>query len=130
MYFPLQISFDQCTMRTAEEHHKNCTLIEMAPDAAFHSTTYGINFNSPLNGLQYFHVTNFGLPPDPMHDLLEGYTNRITKLAVNTFINKKCFSLNTLNNAIKTCLYGKSTRSNCISNTELASDGKLNQSGM
>ena len=79
MYFPLQVSFDQCTIRTAEEHHKNCALIEMAPDAAFHSTTYGINFNSPLNGLQYFHVTNFGLPPDPMHDLLEGYTNRITK---------------------------------------------------
>ena len=72
----------------------------MAPDAAFHSTSYGINFNSPLNSLWYFHITNFGLPPDPMHYLLEGYTNRITKLAVNTFIYKKCFSLHTLNNAV------------------------------
>ena len=92
----MQVSFDQCTMRTAEEHHQSCALLEMAPDSTFHSTTYGINFNSPLNNLQYYHVTNFGLPPDPMHDLLEGYTNRITKLILNTFINKKkYFSLAT-----------------------------------
>ena len=127
----MQVSFDQCTMRTAEEHHQSCALLEMAPDSTFHSTTYGINFNSPLNNLQYYHVTNFGLPPDPMHDLLEGYTNRITKLILNTFINKKkYFSLSTLNSAIKSCNYGKSTKPNCISDKELTSDSKLNQSGM
>ena len=68
-----QVSFDQCTIRTAEDHDQSCVLIETAPDSNFHSTTYGINYNSPLNNLQYqYHVTNFGLPPDP---ILEGYTN-------------------------------------------------------
>ena len=57
--------------------------------------------NSPLNDLEYYHVTNFGLPPDPMHNLLEGYTNRVTKLTLDTFNKKKYFSLNTLNSAIK-----------------------------
>ena len=69
------MSFDHCTMRTAKTHETQCNLINIAPDYAFHSTTYGINFNSPLNKLAYYHVTNYGLPPDPMHDLLEGYTN-------------------------------------------------------
>lgn len=66
-----------------------------------------------------------------MHDLLEGYTNRITKLVLNTFINKKkYFTLNTLNNAIKSTCYGKSTKPNYINDKELTSDGKLDQSGM
>jgi len=118
-------------MRTAKDHDTSCALIEMAPDSNFHSTTYGINYYSPLNDLQYYHVTNYGLPPDPMHDLLEGYTNRVTKLTLDTFVNKKkYFSLNILNNAIKSCHYGKNTKPNQISDKELNSDGKLNQSGM
>ena len=63
-------------MRTAEIHETQCNLVSTARDSAFHSTTYGINFNSPLNKLAYYHAVNYGLPPDPMHDLLEGYTNR------------------------------------------------------
>ena len=118
-------------MRTAKDHEQSCALIEIAPDSNFHSTTYGINFYSPLNDLEYYHVTNFGLPPDPMHDLLEGYTNRVTKLTLDTFVNKKkYFSLNTLNSAIKSCHYGKNTKPNQISDKELTSNCKLNQSGM
>ena len=61
-------------MRTAETHETQCNLINAAADFAFHSTTYGIKFNSSLNNLAYYHVANYGLPPDPMHELLEGYT--------------------------------------------------------
>ena len=35
------------------------------------STTYGVNFNSILNELHYFHVTQ-GMVLDVMHDVLEG----------------------------------------------------------
>ena len=35
------------------------------------STTFGINRNSILNKLQYFHVVR-GLVPDVMHNILEG----------------------------------------------------------
>ena len=35
------------------------------------ATTYGINRDSVLNTLAYFYITE-GLPPDIMHDVLEG----------------------------------------------------------
>ena len=117
-------------MRTAETHEAQCNLVSSATDSAFHSTTYGINFNSPLNNLAYYHVANYGLPPDPMHDLLEGYTNKITKLLLNIMINEQeCFNLETLNTSIKSFPYGISTKPNCIVDKELISEGKLNQSG-
>ena len=124
------MSFDQCIMRTAETHETQCNLVNAAVDSAFHSTTYGINFNSPLNKLAYYHVTNYGLPPDPMHDLLEGYTNKITKLLLRTLIHEQdCFNLDTLNTVIKSFPYGTSTKPNCINDKELVSETKLNQSG-
>ena len=117
-------------MRTAETHETQCNLINAATDFAFHSTTYGIKFNSPLNNLAYYHVANYGLPPDPMHDLLEGYTNKITKLLLNELIHKQdCFNLKALNTVIKSFHYGTSTKPNCINDKELTSEAKLNQSG-
>ena len=124
------MSFDQCIMLTAETHETQCNLAYAAADSAFHSTTYGINFNSPLNKLAYYHVTNYGLPPDPMHDLLEGYTSKITKLLLRTLIHEQhCFNLDTLNTVIKSFPYGTSTKPICINDKELVSETKLNQSG-
>lgn len=123
------MSFDQCTMCTAKTHETQCNLVNTAPDSAFHSTTYGINFNSPLNKLAYYHVTNYGLPPDPMHDLLEGYTNKITKLCYIHLSMNKTFNLDTLNTVIKSFPYGTSTKPNYINDKELVSETKLNQSG-
>ena len=117
-------------MRTAETHEAQCNLISSATDSAYQSTTYGINFNSPLNNLAYYHVTNYGLPPDPMHDLLEGYVNKITKLLLNILLNEQeCFNLEIINTTIKSFLYGMSTKPNCIDDKQLISEGKLNQSG-
>jgi len=75
-------------------------------------------------------VTNFGLPPDPMHDLLEGYTNLIVKLLLRTFIyEERYFTLPTLNTAIDSCLYGSATKPNHVSDKDLNTDGKLSQTG-
>ena len=88
-------------MSTAEIHDTQCNLVSTARDSAFHSATYGINFNSPLNKLVYYHV-NYGLPHDPMHDLMEGYTNNTTKLLLLTLIHEQdCFNPNTSNTVIK-----------------------------
>lgn len=126
----MQVSFEQCVMQTPEAHETQCNLITTASDSAFHSTTYGINCNSPLNNLAYYHVTNYGLPPDPMHDLLEGYTNKLTKILLYLLINEQqWFDLVTLNTVIKSFPYGTSTKPNCITDKELISEAKLNQSG-
>ena len=96
---------------------------------------YGINNRSLLNKLEYFHVCNFGLPPDVMHDLLEGYVPYIMKLLLNQIINKeKLFTLDYLNNLILYFNYGTNearNKPNCLTTKELASeDHGLNQSGM
>ena len=39
--------------------------------SGYFSTTYGVNFDSYLNSLMYFHVVG-GLASDVMHDVLEG----------------------------------------------------------
>lgn len=57
-------------LRTPEEHRKMCDHLEVAEDATYHSTTYGINRRTPLNYLQFYNVCDLGLPPDVMHDLL------------------------------------------------------------
>ena len=45
---------------------------------------------------------NFGLPPDTMHDLLEGYVKLCTNLMLKQLIEiDKYFKLTDLNNAIQ-----------------------------
>ena len=133
-HIPSQVSFDQCLMRCKEDHEDQWKLMEessTSKDRDYHSTTHGINFNSPLNSLKFYHVTNFGLPPDPMHDLLEGYANLIVKLLLKTFIcEDKYFTLSTLNTAIDSCIYGNATKPNHITDKDLNTDGKLSQTGM
>ena len=60
---------DQCTLCTVEEHLQQCINLESNPSL---SKQYGINSNSTLNELKYFHVCTGGLIPDIMHDMLEG----------------------------------------------------------
>ena len=107
-------------------------------EAAFYislSTTYGINICSSLNKLEYFHVCNFGLPPDVMHDLLEGHAYTM-ELLLNQIINKEKFlyTFDYLNNLILYFNYGANdarNKPNCLTTEELASDDHgLNQSGI
>ena len=66
------------------------------------STEHGLNFNSCLNQLAYFHVSTGTLLPDIFHDLLEGVFPFETKLLLKYLIQtKQYFSLSDLNSAIE-----------------------------
>lgn len=69
-------------------------------------TTYGVNCNSILNKLRYYHVTT-GLPPDIMHDVLEGVAVMELRCMLKVMIQElQLFSLTTLNIRIKQFPYG------------------------
>ena len=119
-------------LRSPEQHDKMCQHLEIADDAAYHSATYGINRRTPLNDLQFFHVCDFGLPPDVMHDLLEGYIPYKVKLMLKHFIQEDhLFTLNELNTRIRNFQYGyMETKPTVIFPTTFSSnDTALNQSG-
>lgn len=67
--------------------------------------TYGINFSSPLNDLNNFHVVD-QLPQDIMHILLEGIVPYELVLMLISFItDHKYFSLQLLNDRIACFAY-------------------------
>ena len=62
----------------------------------------GINRNSVLNDLKYFHVCNGSLIPDIMHDVLEGVLQYEVKLMLQHMINiESYFTLNTFNSKLE-----------------------------
>ncbi len=71
-----------------ENYDRHCSLLS-GPLASELSTTYGVNFCSPLNQIDYFHVANNQIPQDIMHVLFEGMIPLETKLLLGTFINDK-----------------------------------------
>ena len=96
------------------------------------TTTYGINFDSILNTLRYFHVTE-GLVMDVMHNILEGTLEYEVKELIKYLTSEGIISLQDLNSIIYTFPYGRSDVKNKpteISATQLSSpDHKLSQSG-
>ena len=109
-------------------------MIKDSEDPAFMSTTYGVTEQSPLNTLQYYHICNYGLPPDVMHDLLEGYVKLCTNLLLKQLIDiDKCFKLSDLNNAIQNFKYSSSeakSKPTTITSKEMsAQHSNLNQNG-
>ena len=80
-----------------EKHCERLTTIgkELAAKA------YGIERNAALNQLTYFHVVD-GLPPDVMHDLLEGAVNCEVKVMLSTYIyEKNILTLEQLNRRVR-----------------------------
>jgi len=121
-------------MRTPETHDEHCTLIKNSEDPSFISTTYGVTEQSVLNSLQYYHTCNFGLPPDAMHDLLEGYVKLCTNLLLKQLINtEKYLKLCDLNNVIQNFKYSPSeakSKPTLITAKEMTTQHvTLNQSG-
>lgn len=66
----------------------------------------GIKRNSPLNEIPGYHVTT-GLPPDAMHDILEGIVPYETSLVLQKLIADGYFTLDFLNRRILSLSYGK-----------------------
>ena len=94
------------------------------------ATTYGIARKSIL---RYYHVVD-GLPPDCMHDVLEGVLPYKTKMLLLKFITERhYFGLSDLNGRIHSFPLGdtESSRPSPISSATLcSSDKKLKQSGI
>ena len=70
------------TMRTQDEYDKHVSLVAKYPDMR---TMYDVKLDSPLNKLQNFHVVS-GLPPDIMHDVLEGVLEYQLLLIISKFV--------------------------------------------
>ena len=76
------------------------------------ATTYGLQFDSILNSSSYFHVTT-GLPPDIMHDILEGSLQYEVKELLHYLIREKSFfSLAILNQKIERFPYMQTDKDN------------------
>ncbi len=71
------------------------------------STTYGLNFASPLNQIKLHHVSNGQLPQDFMHTLLEGVLLKEIQLMLDDFIHVRTFfTLQLLNDRTIYFCYG------------------------
>lgn len=81
-----QLTEEKLELRTPTNYDHMCHVLSTSGDSS-ETTTYGINRQSELNRLQYYHVCDYGLPPDVMHDLLEGYLPYTLKLLLSHFIH-------------------------------------------
>ena len=98
-------------LRTTASYDYHCSLLS-GLTATDDSVTYGINYPSPLNDLDYFHVANMQLPQDVMHVLFEGVIPFEIKLMISSFFQKKLFTLETLNERCRYFMYGRSELKN------------------
>ena len=65
------------------------------------SKEFGINHDSVLNELNYFHVCDGSLLPDVMHDILEGALQYETKLLLHTMKDDGIITLQKLNSRLE-----------------------------
>lgn len=101
----LQFVAEEFILRTRATHANHCAALE-GPLYDHTSTTYGLTRDSVLNSLRYFHVTE-GLPPDVMHDILEGTLILGLKCLLFVLIHKqKLFTLELLNSRIEDYPFG------------------------
>lgn len=119
-------------LRTPATYDYHCSLLS-GHLAVADSVTYGVNFQSTLNSLEYFHVANNQIPQDVMHILLEGVVPYTMKLMLHRFIfEKKYFTLDILNNQMTFFTFSRSERKDKPSPLilrMLQPDGNINQSG-
>lgn len=97
-------------------------------DCADHvATTYGLTRDSILNKSRYFHVTE-GLPPDCMHDMLEGTLQYEVKELLKSLIGRGLITLEQINSRIALFPYSSCDAVNKPSPVSLSSaDHSLNR---
>lgn len=94
------------------------------------ATTYGLTRDSILNKSRYFHVTE-GLPPDCMHDILEGTLQYEVKELLKSLISRGLITLEQINSRIALFPYSSCDVVNKPSPVSLSSsDHSLKQTGM
>lgn len=126
-----QATEDHCELRSPALHDQHCEEIVADPSK---SVEYGVNSNSILNDLKYFHVCSGALVPDIMHDILEGALQYEAKLILQKFIQEdKYFTLDEINSIIECFEFGYAEGKNrptpITSQTLSSSDNALKQNG-
>ena len=121
-------------LRNEAAHRQYCALLEEDSSGEV-SKQYGINRDSILNKLAYFHVCNGSLVPDVMHDIFEGALQYQVKLMLQFMIDtEKYFTLEELNTRLEHIELGYmeyKDRPTAISVATLHSSGSsLKQKGM
>ena len=116
-------------MRTPSNYDYQCSLLN-GPLGSTESVTYGINYCSPLNQINGFHVASGHMPQDIMHVLFEGVLHLEIQLMLKHFIQEEhYFSLDALNARIENFAYGRTESKNkppkSFSLAHVSSRGKL-----
>ncbi len=90
-------------MRTRDGYNDQCNRLDQGDH---YKKTYGLNKFSLLNTSRYYQVIG-GLPPDVMHDILEGVLQYVIKELLKVYIfEKKLFRLDDLNGRIAAFDFG------------------------
>ena len=123
---------NQFVARDKVSHKLHCSLI--AEDSSGKaSMNYGVNRDSILNELTYFHVCDGSLLPDVMHDLLEGALQYEVKLLLHYMIENCGLSLQEFNSILENVDLGYMEFKNkptLVSGKTITSDGNsLKQNG-
>ncbi|XP_049328494.1 uncharacterized protein LOC125787802 isoform X1 [Astyanax mexicanus] len=95
-------------LRTAEVHRYHLECVENDPASA---ALYGVHGTCKFDMLDYFDVTSC-LPPDIMHDLLEGVLPLVMKLVICEAHKQKHITIQEINNELKSMTIGKNDRAN------------------
>ena len=102
-------NFEEYQRRTPEIYDYQAARVEEDPET---NTIYGINQASPFNKCHGFHAAT-GLPPDVMHDLLEGVIPLTIKQILRYFVVERILpSLEKLNKLILNFPYGANDKAN------------------
>ena len=105
MHLSIQFHETELKLRSRITYATHCADLN-GPLHDHAATTYGICFNSILNTSLFFHVAD-GMPPDIMHDILEGSLQlHIKCLFKYCILQMKYFTLDILNTRIHSFHFG------------------------
>lgn len=114
-------------MRSKSRHEHQCSMLESingAPRVEY-STTWGINRNSTL---EYAHVAEELLPPDIMHDILEGYLPFLCKQLIIA-LQPYGLTIDYINSCIEGFQFGQDEKPSALPHNILKSGAGLGQNG-
>ena len=109
-------------------HEDHCKKLLEDPSA---SKEFGVNRDSVLNNLMYFHVCDGSLVPDIMHDVLEGALQYEVKLLLQVMVHTESYiTLDEVNGRLDCLDMESKDRPTQISQKTLLSQGaSLKQNG-
>ena len=110
--------FYEFQLRSTESYDNQARLVGSDPSLL---KLYGVKKSSCLNCLKYFHVIE-GLPPDPAHDLFEGFCIDFMTNVIVHFVKRKLFKISDVNDAIISFDYSdvdKNNKPQCLKEKSL-----------